>query len=294
MTSKDLTPRNCFFVSDLHGQISRYETLWRLIRQEQPDSLFIAGDILPSYLSVLKKMPLNHENFIPDFLVPQLYRLQKEMADRYPSIFIIMGNDDGRKEESSMLAAEAKGLWNYCHYQSINWSGYTIYGYSYIPPSPFRLKDWERYDVSRYVDPGCIAPPDGNFTVALDPHQLEFATIAQDLEQLSDGTDFERAVFLFHSPPYKCNLDRAALDEKMIDYVPVDVHVGSIAIQRFIDHYQPLLTLHGHIHESTRLTGSWRHRFGKTHSFNAAHDGSELSLIRFNPADLGAAERNLL
>ena len=65
-------------------------------------------------------------------------------------------------------------------------------------------------------------------------------------------------------PPCDTLLDRAALDEKMIDYVPPDVHVGSIAIQRFIEERQPGLTLHGHVHESARLTGQWQQRFGRT------------------------------
>jgi Icc-related predicted phosphoesterase len=68
----------------------------------------------------------------------------------------------------------------------------------------------------------------------------------------------------------------------MVDYVPMDVHVGSIAIQRYIEERQPTITLHGHIHESTRLTGNWQQQIGKTISFNAAHDGSELAIIKFN------------
>jgi len=104
----------------------------------------------------------------------------------------------------------------------------------------------------------------------------------------------EKTIFLFHSPPYKSNLDRADLDDKMVDHAPIDVHVGSIAIQRFIKKKQPLLTLHGHVHESTRITGYWKERFGKTHSFNAAHDGSELALVRFRTDDLGNATRVLI
>ena len=80
----------------------------------------------------------------------------------------------------------------------------------------------------------------------------------------------------------------------MIDHAPVDVHVGSIAIKRFIMKEQPLLTLHGHVHESTRITGNWREKFGETFSFNAAHDGHELSLIRFNTNNLSDATRSLI
>ena len=80
----------------------------------------------------------------------------------------------------------------------------------------------------------------------------------------------------------------------MIDHVPLDVHVGSIAVRRFIESRQPLLTLHGHIHESARLSGSWRDRIGRTHMFTGAHDGPELALISFDLDDLEEATRVLL
>ncbi len=101
-------------------------------------------------------------------------------------------------------------------------------------------------------------------------------------------------VCLFHSPPYRTDLDRAALDGHTVDHAPLDLHVGSIAIQRFIEDRQPLLTLHGHIHESPRLTGNWRQKIGRTHAFTAAHDGPELALVRFDLDDLDNATRELL
>jgi len=76
--------------------------------------------------------------------------------------------------------------------------------------------------------------------------------------------------------------------------VPLDLHVGSIAIRRFIEERQPLLTLHGHIHESARLTGSWRAEIGRTTCLSAAHDGPELALVAFDPRRPGAAARRLL
>ena len=104
----------------------------------------------------------------------------------------------------------------------------------------------------------------------------------------------EHAVFLFHTPPYHCHLDRAALDGVMVDHVPLDVHVGSIAVQRFIMNKQPLCTLHGHIHESTRITGHWKEKFGRTVAINGSTDNPELSLVKFNALDPDHAIRVLL
>jgi len=124
-----------------------------------------------------------------------------------------------------------------------------------------------------------------------ETEDIKFATIAKDLKVLAGDDSLERAIFLFHSPPYKTNLDRAALDDVLIDHVSPDVYVGSIAIQRFIEEKQPLLTLHRHIHESSRITGSWKDKIGETIMFSAALEPPELAIVVFDPEQLESAER---
>ena len=80
----------------------------------------------------------------------------------------------------------------------------------------------------------------------------------------------------------------------MSHQVPLDVHVGSAAIAQFITEKQPYLTLHGHVHESTRLTGEWKQQFGRTWAFSAAHDGPELALVTFDLHNLREAQRELI
>lgn len=283
-----------FFASDLHGGIDRYQKLFKAIEKEHPQSVFLGGDLLPSALRALTAKGHPSTDFIKDFLVKELNRIKEELQANYPRIFLILGNDDSRAEEAKILEAEKRGLWSYIPNKKMSLGQYQVYGYSYIPPSPFLLKDWERYDVSRYVDPGSISPEEGFRSVHIPENEVRNATISEDLKLLAGETDLSLAIFLFHAPPYKTKLDRAALDGKMIDHVPLDVHVGSIAIQRFIEARQPLLTLHGHIHESARMTKSWRDRIGKTHAFSAAHDGPELALIRFDFDNLNNATRELI
>ena len=206
---------------------------------------------------------------------------------------IILGNDDPRSEEEKFIQAGNNGLFHYIHQRKITLNNYNFYGYSFVPPTPFQLKDWEKYDVSRYVDPGCIPPTEG-FRTTEPNEDIEYATIQKDLVALTGTDDLSKSIMLFHSPPYQTHLDRAALDGKMIDHVPMDVNVGSIAIKRFIEERQPLLTLHGHIHESTRLTGYWQQQIGNTYAFNAAHDGTELSVIKFNSEDREGSERLII
>ncbi|MCX6582032.1 MAG: metallophosphoesterase [Candidatus Aminicenantes bacterium] len=287
---------NCFFVSDLHGRIERYQKLFDRMIQERPDALFIGGDLLPSPFRSERGVGTFHQDFIMDFLVKELKRVKESLGESYPRVFVILGNDDGKMAEIAMWEAEKKGVWTYCHFQRIQWGDFTVYGYAYVPPTPFRLKDWERFDVTDYVRPGCIAPNHelAVFTVRVNENELRSATIEHDLKKLTGNESLEKSIFLFHSPPHRSKLDRAGLDGRRINDLQVDVHVGSAAILRFIEKRQPLLTLHGHIHESTRITGSWKDTFRQTISFNASHDGPELSLIRFDPYCLEKASRELI
>lgn len=285
---------NCFFVSDLHGNIDRYEKLFRLVTAERPSALFLGGDLLPSPYRAMKTGEAFYENFTREFLVDRLDRLKQTMGAHYPRVFAILGNDDARSEEALMLEAEKQGVLEYCHNRRISWEEFTVYGYANIPPSPFLLKDWERYDVTDYVRPGCVPPEKGTYTIQPVEQGLKLSTIEKELKTLTGEDDLGRSIFLFHSPPHGCKLDRAALDGRRIDGVQVDVHVGSTAIRRFIEKRRPLLTLHGHIHESTRITGSWKERFNDTVSFNGSHDGPELSLVRFDPRCPDTASRELI
>jgi Icc-related predicted phosphoesterase len=172
-------------------------------------------------------MQFGHEDFIQDYLVPAFTRIRDVLGDYYPDIFLILGNDDPRRYEESFVAAAADGLWHYVHEQKSLLGDFAIYGLAYVPPTPFLLKDWERYDVSRYVPPGCVSPEEGGRTVPTEESEIKWATIQKDLASLVEEDPLDRAVFLLHTPPCDTPLDRAALDGKTYEHVPLDVHVGS-------------------------------------------------------------------
>jgi len=276
----------CFFVSDLHGNPDRFKKLFKIIAEEKPSGVFIGGDILPSGLYSFTSEHELPEDFINDFIAINLVQLKEKLQENYPDIFLIMGNDDAKIYEPLLETIDVQGLIQYVHNKKVEFGKFMVYGYANVPPTPFRLKDWERYDVSRYIDPGCVPPEDGSFTVEVNKKRIPFLTIKKDLEELTKNDDLSKSIFLFHTPPYKTKLDRAGLDGKFFEHVPLDVHVGSIAVERFIKDRQPMITLHGHIHESTSITGEWKEKIGNTLAMNAAHNGPELSLIRFDPEDL--------
>ena len=284
----------CLFVTDLHGHVDRYEKLFALIATERPAAVLLGGDLLPRASYYARRDEHGYEDFACEYIAPEFDRLRQSLGAEYPAVFLILGNDDPKAQEESFRTAAEQGLWQYLHGRRSEIGKFPLYGYACVPPTPFTLKDWERYDVSRYVDPGCVSPEEGKRSVAADPGDVKWGTIQQDLAALVNDDPLDDAIFLAHTPPYDTPLDRAALDGKQYEHVPLDVHIGSIAVRRFIESHQPLLTLHGHVHESTRLTGEWKVRIGRTLSINGAHDGPELAVVRFDPESLEDASRELI
>lgn len=283
-----------FFITDLHGSMERYARLFQTIRDERPRAVFLGGDLLPSCFRALENDQSLPDDFIQGFLGPALSEIRSDIKQDYPDIFAILGNDDLRAEEGGMQALDQQGVLSYIHGSKARLDRWMVYGYSYVNPTPFHLKDWERYDVSRFIDLGCVSPEEGHRSVQVPPWEQKFATMKEDLDQLVADDDLTNAVLLLHAPPHATDLDRAALDGKLIEGVRPDLHVGSIAVRRFIEQRQPLLTLHGHVHESARLTGSWKEKIGRTWMLSAAHDGPELALVRFCLEVPGKASRELI
>ena len=88
----------------------------------------------------------------------------------------------------------------------------------------------------------------------------------------------ERAIFNIHVPPYASGLDIAPLLTD--DMKPVVAGgeittgpVGSKAVRAAIEHYQPLVSLHGHIHESRAVS-----KIGRTTCINPGSEYGEGSL----------------
>ncbi len=283
-----------FFVSDLHGRVGRYRALLAAIVRERPRAVLLGGDLLPHGLDRRWASGRQSGEFLDRYLLPQVVSLRDAMGASFPTVVVILGNDDERLHEPALERAETAGLLVHCHGRIVEVGAVPVLGYACVPPTPFALKDWERYDVSRYVDPGCFGPEEGRHTVEVDADELRHGTIAADLERIAGDRDLTGAIVLAHSPPHRCALDRAGLDGLEVDGVPLDPHVGSIALRRFLEDRRPAAGLHGHVHESARITGAWRDRVGETPVFTAAHDGPELALVRLDPADPETATRELI
>lgn len=106
--------------------------------------------------------------------------------------------------------------------------------------------------------------------------ELTEEAMVERLQQLTSTLDNpRRSVVVVHVPPYASGLDDApVLDENLtvqasmgqVRFKPV----GSQGVRQVIEQYQPMLSLHGHIHESHAAV-----RIGKTLSVNPGSDYGE-------------------
>ncbi len=84
------------------------------------------------------------------------------------------------------------------------------------------------------------------------PREKTDAELEPMLEELiAKVKDKSNAIFNFHAPPYGFALDLAPeLTKDLVQAADRKIHVGSLAVTKMIEKYQPLIGLHGHIHES--------------------------------------------
>jgi Icc-related predicted phosphoesterase len=119
-----------------------------------------------------------------------------------------------------------------------------------------------------------------NPTPWASPRELEEDALYARLRALTDQLERPAtSIFNLHVPPYDSGLDRAPKLTPDLTPVyrggrPVSVPVGSTAVRQIIEEVQPLLALHGHIHESRGEV-----RIGRTLALNS---GSEYNTGRLH------------
>jgi Icc-related predicted phosphoesterase len=96
----------------------------------------------------------------------------------------------------------------------------------------------------------------------------------------------QRAVFMIHVPPYDSGLDTAPeLDKDMRPRVTMGdvlrIPVGSTGVRRAIQELQPLVSIHGHVHEAPG-----QGKIGRTTCFNAGSEANQ-GILRGFVFDLG-------
>jgi len=248
------------YTSDLHGETHLYQELLSLAISSSSETLAIGGDLLPSLppTKQYEDMVPNQKAFIEQFLSPFF----KRMLETTPiqQIFLIPGNWDlgypflFRETSENIIDLDQKS----CRLKN----GYELIGYPFVPPTPFRPKDYEKMDDREapwppQKNPCYIRSPDlADRLIPIDPYLYLRGreTIKEDLDRRPPPLHPRRTIYLMHSPPF----------ETPLDLMQGRKPAGSRSIKTFVERNQPLLTLHGHIHESPELSGAYMARLGQT------------------------------
>jgi Icc-related predicted phosphoesterase len=270
------------FAADLHGVIPLYRQLFLLAKEAEAGILALGGDLLPalrqkgSYQELISRQ----EEFIEEFLRPFLkaYR-EKTPAEK---ILLIPGNWD--MAFPRLLEGLPEGVID-LNQRKHRAGGFEFIGYPFVPPTPFRPKDYEKMDDAEaswplQKNPSYIRSPEfKGRLIPLDPriYLRQKGTIEEDLRGLPRPQNPRRTVYILHSPPFGTRLDLMAGNS----------HAGSRAIRNFIERCQPWVTLHGHIHEAPEISGFHFDRIGRTLCLNPGQlPGEEKPLLRAVTFDL--------
>lgn len=121
-----------------------------------------------------------------------------------------------------------------------------------------------------------IASGYSNCTPWNSPREMDEDALGSYIETMARQlSDPRKAIFNFHCPPHDSGLDTAPKIDRTLKPITgitgVEMTaVGSTAVARAIREYQPLLGLHGHVHESRAAI-----RIGKTLCVNPGSEYSE-------------------
>jgi Icc-related predicted phosphoesterase len=270
-----------FFTSDLHGQGALYEQLVALTATRRPRVVALGGDLGPhaSGAEGVRRQRV----FLEGFLVEFARRVRE--ASPETRLLLIMGNDDWAAN-ADVLEREHGGLWTLLHDRVDAVDGVPVAGLSWVPITPFAIKDWERWEDGAEEQPvrleGWVSRDGDVAPFRFDPDSRG-PTIAGALEGLAARTPVAKTVFVLHSPPR----------DTCCDMIGARAHVGSRAIREFLERQGPPLALSGHIHESPRISSSWHDRVGRTVVVNPGQFGtSRLCGVWFDPGRLAETLRH--
>ena len=204
---------------------------------------------------------LQHELF-EQVMTDELRRWLDLADERMPQygieVFVMPGNDDPWScDEVIAAAAHVRA----CDGQIVRFGGHEMISSAYANPTPWN-----------------------------SPRELDEDALYAQLKGLSERLESpETAIFNLHVPPYDTGLDTANEMNPDLTLVyksgqPNPIPVGSTAVRQVIEEYQPLLALHGHIHESRGEA-----RIGRTLCINS---GSEYNSGRIHgvTVKLGASD----
>ena len=159
-------------------------------------------------------------------------------------IYVNLGNDD---PEFLFNVIEESDIMHKAEGEIIRIGDHEMISYGYVNPTPWHT-----------------------------PREQDEETLYRNLKEIASKVEEQsKAIYNIHAPPYNTHLDNAPLlDENLKPVVKggeiIFTHVGSVSVRKIIEEFQPLVGLHGHVHESRGFD-----KIGRTMVFNPGSEYSE-------------------
>lgn len=257
------------YTTDLHGDINKFENISDIINDHE--LLILGADILPKGIGTTEKKIIS---FIDEYLRKFFFNINIP-------IIIDFGNDDWYMYYDIFKYTVKQFDHVYiAHMNNITIGDYTFIGMNYVPDYPFGIKDWCRREETKLCDKIQLGMPltshSGVVKIIpeLEQYFLNQKSIREELDSLQKPNN--KTVYIIHAPPMHSGLDVCSRVGA----------VGSIDVSNWIIKEKPLLTLHGHIHESFELTKIDKTKIGDTICINPGQKDDIFVWCEFNINDI--------
>jgi Icc-related predicted phosphoesterase len=233
------------YVTDLHGDLAKYEKALQLCLDNHASLLHIGADLLPKGYSIQPRQKDFLRKNLPDFF--------RKAAEKGVKIIGMFGNDDIWSRKPLFRERCGPLLDEQDHEQD----GFIFSGYPYVPDYPFSFKWPCKYDRAgwKLKEPYSGYPVDEygrGFMPILDVDEY-FASKGTIWDDLKDRLSSPNLIMAFHTPPSGVGLDVCLGGKRK---------VGSMSVKRWIRERKPYMVLCGHLHESPWESGKTSAKIG--------------------------------
>ncbi len=244
------------YVTDLHGDKNKYRKSLDIAVEKNIGVIVNGGDMLPK----LGERHLEQPIFINEFLRDYFSELE-----RYGITYLAMlGNDDLLSVDGlfDTVCGEYENVHNIAG-KKVRIGGYEFIGMNHILDHPFGCKD-RVVTETHYIPQRQLSPVAGisneygydRIYNWLEYSRTELPYMCDILNDLPEPENPQQTVYVMHMPPAGLRLGQLLYQ---------DLDIGSVDIYEFLKERQPLLSLHGHIHESPDTQkGRWINQIRST------------------------------
>jgi uncharacterized protein len=266
-----------FFATDIHGSDRCFRKFLNAGKFYDVDHLVLGGDITGKVLVPIVRRPAGYrceynDRVYTDMTEGERAELEAIIRDngQYPVVgeydeLLALTDETAREDAFRPVVLASIERWVSMAEERLRGTGIRCF----VTPGndDYREVDdaLKGSDVVEYVEGRCVQLDDthqmvttgySNITPWKSPREMDEPELRSYIEgMVARADDPSRLVAVLHPPPYATELDQAPeIDEEfrvqMSGGSPKMTSVGSKAVREVIEASQPLLGLHGHVHES--------------------------------------------